>query len=147
MDVARDPARHLVAQGMLGVERRAGGDHAAACLQLPVAVAVQEWQTVRHPSWPEAADAVPQFGVEQLVVLQLGAVSTVQLNALGWARGGGALGGRRCAVGAVLQHERGYLPTLGLLSAPVWLFFLSFVSSCLTGAPGQTAVCQIEDRR
>lgn len=143
VDVARDPARHPVAP-VLGVGRRAGGDHAAAGLQLPVAVAVQEGQTLRHPAWPEAADGVPQLGVQQLAVLQLDAVTTVQLNALGWAGGGGAFGGHRRGVGAVLQQERGFLHTLRLLGAPAWLVFLVLVSSSLSGAPGRIAVRKTE---
>lgn len=65
VDVARDPAGLLVV-AMLGLGRGAGGDHAAAGLQLPVALAVQEGQAVRHPTGPEAADGVPQLGVEQI---------------------------------------------------------------------------------
>lgn len=141
MDVARDPAGHLVALRTLGVgRRRPGGDHAAAGLQLPVAVAVQEGEAVRHPARPEAADAVPHLGVEQLVVLQLGAVSAVQLHALGRAGGGGALRRRRRGEGAVLRQGRGHLPSLGLLGAPAWLFLLGLDP----GAPGRTPVLQFE---
>lgn len=137
MKVTRDSAGHLVAHWMLGWW--VGGDYVAARLQLPVAVSMQKGQAVRHPAWPKAADAAPQLRVEQLVVLQLDAIRTIQLNALGEV----AVDGFQCGIGDVIQQKRRHFSTFRLLSTSTILFFYLFCD-CLIRTQGWTAVSLIE---